>query len=227
MYSIHSLFRSQTRRWGRRATRARSSLWRRRRTRRTSPPRCRAIPSPSRPRVASSTSSRGAFHVSMLYPDLRIRAPIYTFRASVCVTHPHHYTRCNEYNLKDYLPVYVGDEPVGYAHLDFVSELTLLQQGGWACMLWLVDFRDFFLRVFLSRTPKQHPQQYNTTKQVRACAWRWTATWSWPPAPTLPRSARGKTCRSRGMSCVNRSMHAWTRGLTNAPLVLLCLSSTG
>lgn len=44
-------------------------------------------------------------------------------------THPSSIIRCNEYNLKDYLPVYVGDEPVGYAHHDFVSELTLLQQG--------------------------------------------------------------------------------------------------
>lgn len=38
-------------------------------------------------------------------------------------------TRCNEYNLRDYLPVFVDQELVGYAHEDFVSELTLAQQG--------------------------------------------------------------------------------------------------
>jgi hypothetical protein len=50
---------------------------------------------------------------------------------------------CNQYNLGDYLPVYVSlpreaagkdgkeeDVLVGYAHREFASELTLLQQGG-------------------------------------------------------------------------------------------------
>jgi hypothetical protein len=44
-------------------------------------------------------------------------------------THTHLSRRCNEYNLKDYLPVYCANQLVGYAHSDFVSELTLLQQG--------------------------------------------------------------------------------------------------
>ena len=38
-------------------------------------------------------------------------------------------TRCNVYNLRDYLPVYVDQVLVGYAHDDFVSELTFFQQG--------------------------------------------------------------------------------------------------
>lgn len=80
---------------------------------------------------------------------------------------------CNEYDLKDYLPVYVGDEPVGYAHLDFVSELTLLQQGAWVgmhvCMIWLVDARGFLPSGWfgVTRTLIQTKMRCNTGQGVR------------------------------------------------------------
>lgn len=70
---------------------------------------------------------------------------IYAPRAAALILTTHINTpwlgSCNQYNLKDYLPVYVGQELVGYAHHDFVSELTLVQQGtmiGHMCH-WLTD----------------------------------------------------------------------------------------
>jgi hypothetical protein len=118
--------------------------------------------------------------------------------------------RCNEYNLKDYLPVYISSTCVGYAHLDFVSELTLLQQGGHGrCGM---DAQGSACGLGLGS--HAHPSPNNTIQcdaiQARACVWRWTATWSWPQAPTPPRSARGKTWRSWCVSCqsIHACMHA-------------------
>lgn len=82
--------------------------------------------------------------------------------------------------------MYVGDELVGYAHHDFVSELTLLQQGTSPPICLSVVSHGMAWHGLTNAPPScLH------ILQAMACAWSWTATWSSPPGPTPPSSARG------------------------------------